>query len=230
MPSGEIELVVLKKNGDRHTTTMPDDGLTDLYKRCGFKKPEGFKEHCSWALPCDGVTIYVKAYGKLTGRAGSENKSELPPPIDTVLFFGNIAIVAFIGDDVASAKPITLSVARFEKLYDILIGGTEDLGGAAADRADAKEDAEEEAHAAHPDTLLPRTAEGYAKDGFVVDNDDDDTDDDGTDDDGSEKSSMTDDDEQEDDGGDDDDNVDDDGVISIVRPKDELQSDDYDSE
>jgi hypothetical protein len=233
MPSGQTEVVVLKKNGDRHTTTMPDDGLMGLYKRCGFKKPEGFEERCSWALPCDGVSIFIKAYGKLTGRAGSENKSELPPPVDTLLFFGNIAIVAFMGNDIATAKPTTLSATRFEKLYEILIGGVEDLGGTAADRADAEEDADEEA-AAHPGVLLPRTAAGYAKDGFVVEDDDDDeTGEDGSDED-SELSSLTDDEEQEergsdgsDDGSDDEDDL---GAESVVRPGDELHPDPYDSE
>ncbi len=174
MPSGGVEIIILKKNADRHTSTMPDEGEAALYKRCGFKKPDGFRAHCTWLLPAEGATIFVKVFGKTEGRAGSENKSELPPPVDTTLFFGNIAIVAFMGADAETAQPTPLSVQRLEGLFELLIGGVEDLGGASADKADAVED--QEAEEGDDDALIPRTREGYAKDGFVVEDDEDDED------------------------------------------------------
>ena len=158
--------MVLKKNSDWRVSTMPDEGEAALHKRCGFKKPDGFRAHCTWAFPGEGKNIYVKVYGKTDGRAGSENKSELPPPVDTALFFGNLVVVASMGNDVETATPTPLSPARLNKLFDLLVGGTEGLGGAAADKADAAADeAEEETDEA---ALLPRTRQGYAKDGFVV--------------------------------------------------------------
>ena len=170
MPATGAEIVVLKKNADRHATTMPAEGTDALYKRCGFKNPDGFEARCVWALPSDDTTVYVKVYGKLEGRAGSENKTELPPPIASTLFFGNIAVAAFIGATPDTAKPTPLSVARLAALLDILMGGSEDLGGEAADRADAALDAgeDDDEDGNDPTALLPRTAAGYAKDGFVV--------------------------------------------------------------
>jgi len=171
MPGPKPDIIILKKNADRHASTMPDEGESALYKRCGFKKPDGFRVHCTWVLPCEDSTIFVKVFLKREGRAGSENKSELPPPVDTTLFFGNIAIVAFMGATVETAQPTPLSVQRLDSLFELLVGGTEDLGGAAADKADAAEDLM--AGDDDVDALLPRTQEGYAKDGFVVDDDED---------------------------------------------------------
>lgn len=113
-------------------------------------------------------------FGKTEGRAGSENKSELPPPVDTTIFFGNVAIVAFMGSDPETAKPTDLSGERWEKLCELLIGGTENLGGAAADKADVAIDVQLEQEYELDEGLLGlgKTSEGYAKDDFVVDNED----------------------------------------------------------
>ena len=195
MPSRSIDIIILKKNADRHASTMPDDGESALYKRCGFKKPDGFRVHCTWLLPAEGATIFVRVYGKTEGRAGSENKSELPPPVDSTLFFGNIAIVAYMGADAETARPTPLSVQRLESLFEMLIGGVEDLGGATADKADALKD--QEAEEDDEQALLPRTREGYAKDGFVVEDDEDDN---RTDEDSDDEAESTDADEDESDG------------------------------
>lgn len=174
MPASSPNIVVLKKNSDVHTTTLPLDGIESLYKRCGFKKPDGFRVHATWALPADDHTIFVKVFGKIEGRAGSENKSELPPPMDTTLFFGNVAVVAFMGSDLETAKPTDLGSERWEKLYEMLIGGTETLGGAGGDDAAmmANVELEEEYELDEGLLGLGKTSDGYAKDDFVVEDED----------------------------------------------------------
>ena len=153
------QIVIMKKTGEMHNSTLPADGLPALYKRCGFKKPEGFAIRCNWALPGarGEPNIFVRVYGKIEGRAGSENKGELPPPIDTLLFFGNLAIVAYAGANDASAVPTGISVERVEELFNLLVGGIEDIT-----ETDDEEEEEEEG------TGPPLTADGYEKDGFVV--------------------------------------------------------------
>ena len=76
------------------------------------------------------------------------------------LFFGNCAIVAYVRD----FKHVDLTIPLWDKIYEKLFGGFEDL------TATAKEDEEEE------DELLnvpseKKTKDGYLKDGFVVDSD-----------------------------------------------------------
>ena len=135
----------------------------DLYKKAGFKSPEGFKLATSWDITVKDKHYFISVYGKTNGRAGQENKYEFPPPVDNTLFFGNCILVNQLeGQEVSS-----LSKVEWQGIYEHLYGGFEDIGS---------EDSEEE----EEDDNLPHTKNGYVKDGFVVDDDieDDDGDDD----------------------------------------------------
>lgn len=247
MPARGTEIVIIKKNGDFHSSTLPEGGIDDLYKRCSFKKPDGFNLACSWTIPGD-TKIFIRVYGKTTGRAGAENKAELPPPVDKVLFFGNIAIVASQGSLLDKSKPISLSVQRLHELLDLLSGGSEDLGGSKNDDHDALEDATHEVvlRSEMKKRGVELTSEGYAKDGFVVDDrdvemieDDDNDEDDATDndeeDDDEEGMSEDSDDESESEGpefeGDTDaENLYLSGYTQLEGDPNQLGYDDYDSE
>jgi len=96
--------------------------------------------------------VSIALYASDVGRAGEENKYELPPPVDTPLYFGKLVLTASHGDAPADLKPALWTAVR-EKLF----GGFEDIG-------DASEESEEE--------LVPeelQTKHGYMRDGFVVD-------------------------------------------------------------
>ena len=246
MPARGTEIVIIKKNGDFHSSTLPEGGIDDLYKRCGFKKPDGFNLACSWTIPGE-TKIFIRVYGKTTGRAGAENKAELPPPVDKVLFFGNIAIIASQGSVLDKSKPISLSVTRLQELLDLLSGGSEDLGGSANDDRDALEDAAHEVvlRSEMKKRGVELTSEGYAKDGFVVDDRDvemieeNDDDEDGTDndeeDDDEEEMTEEGEDESESEGhgyeGDTDaENLYLSGYTQLEGDPDQLGYDDYDSE
>ena len=57
------------------------------------------------------------------GKAGNENKTELPPPIDTQLYFGNIFVLAHKNNRV-----IDLSLDSYKEFYTTAFGGFEDIG------------------------------------------------------------------------------------------------------
>lgn len=120
----------------------------ELFKKAGFKVATGFELRTTWNLVCDGKPYEIELYGKIDGRAGQENKYEMPPPVDNLLIFGRCLLVNKLGD---------LNVAQWKQVYNQLYGGFEDL-----DDDDGEDDEEEE-------TDLPMTKAGYAKDGFVVD-------------------------------------------------------------
>ena len=246
MPARGTEIVIIKKNGDFYSSTLPEAGIDDLYKRCSFKKPDGFNLACSWTIPGD-TKIFIQVYGKTSGRAGAENKADLPPPVDKVLFFGNIAIVASQGSMLDKSKPISLSVPRLQELLDLLNGGSEDLGGSQNDDRDAIEDAAHEVvlRSEMKKRGVELTTEGYAKDGFVVedrdvemieDNDDDeDATDNNEEDDDEEEMTEDDQDESESEGqgfeGDTDaENLFLSGYTQLEGDPDQLGYDDYDSE
>jgi len=77
----------------------------------------------------------IHLFGYKTGKAGTENKHELPPPHDTVLMFGESVLIASTG---AASQPVlaTFTTAQFTKFYNEAMNGFEDL----EETAEADED------------------------------------------------------------------------------------------
>lgn len=86
----------------------------------------------------NGHIVYLFAYK--TGKAGTENKHELPPPHDTILLFGEAVMIATKG-----GTAVSFGTAEYTKFYNESFGGFEDLGSEdSEDDEDEEEDAEEE--------------------------------------------------------------------------------------
>lgn len=145
--------------------SVKDFKLDELYKKCGFKKGDDFVKQVEWNAKYDGKKYFVEVYAKTDGRPNSENKYDFPPPIDTTLFFGNCAILAYLKKSDGSAEYVSLSLPLWNKIYEKLFGGFEDLAATAAE-----DEAEEDELANVPKEK--KTKQGYLKDGFVVDSSD----------------------------------------------------------
>jgi hypothetical protein len=150
-----LTIILVEKNATLKTLTVKDFKEADLFKKCGFKKSEDFQKQTQWT--CNGYEVSV--YGKKNGRANNENKYDFPPPIDSVMFFGTCCIVA---KKLEKMENLTLDL--WEKIYEKLFGGFEDLSLTAL--ADEEEQDELEFVAKEH-----KTKHGYLKDGFVVDSD-----------------------------------------------------------
>jgi hypothetical protein len=159
-----IGIIIVDKSGSLKQLTVKDYYDEELYKKCGFKKPDGFTKHTSWSIKLDGRKYSVSAYGKTEGKANMENKYDFPPPIDNTLFFGSCALVCSLKQDDGKTTLITLSLDQWTKMYEKLFGGFEDL--AATCQADEEEEDELDQISASK-----KTKHGYLKDGFVVDSD-----------------------------------------------------------
>ena len=165
--SQPLNIIIVERTGTLKLLSIKDFKEEELFKKCGFKKSEDFLKQTEWNVKYDSKKYFIQVYGKTDGRANSENKYDFPPPIDSKLFYGSCAIVGQIRKDDGSKTYINLSIPIWNKIYDKLFGGFEDLA------ATAKEDEEEEDELEN----IPKekkTKEGYLKDGFVVDNSDDD--------------------------------------------------------
>ena len=79
-------------------------------------------------------------FGYTSGKAGSENKHELPPPHDTTLCFGDIIMLAS-KDAKSWLTPVPLKSADYETFYTRAFGGFEDLD---SDDEEEEEDLVEE--------------------------------------------------------------------------------------
>jgi hypothetical protein len=169
--SQPLNILIVEKPGTLKLLSIKDFKLEELYKKCGFKRGDDFLKQTEWSAKYDNKKYFIEVYAKTDGRPNSENKYDFPPPIDNTLFFGSCAIIAYNKNETTSAKEyVDLSIPLWQKIYEKLFGGFEDLA------ASALEDEEEEDELANV-AKEKKTKHGYLKDGFVVDNSDDDADD-----------------------------------------------------
>jgi DNA-directed RNA polymerase subunit M/transcription elongation factor TFIIS len=83
-------------------------------------------------------TFNLTLFGYTSGKAGNENKHELPPPLDSNLCFGDIILIASL-HPADYTKPTSFKSEEYETFYTKAFGGFEDL-----DSEDEQEDDDEE--------------------------------------------------------------------------------------
>jgi transcription elongation factor S-II len=76
------------------------------------------------SYPSKSTTLFL--FGYSNGKAGTENKHELPPPHDTILFFGDCLVIAS-KDSKSYTTPVNLKPEEYETFYTKAFGGFEDL-------------------------------------------------------------------------------------------------------
>ena len=158
-----LTVIIIDKSGIIKSLNIKDYKEEDLFKKAGFKKADGFLKHTVWPVKIDGTKYNIAMYGKLDGKANMENKYDFPPPIDTKLFFGACVLVAANINVIKEKSLCNLSLDLWNKIYEKLFGGFENLAVTAAE-----DDDEEDELAAIPASKKTKKG-GYLKDGFVVD-------------------------------------------------------------
>lgn len=209
-----LNVIIVEKNAALKILSIKEFKEEELFKKCGFKKGEDFTKQTQWNIKLNGCKYIVDVYAKTEGRANSENKYDFPPPIDTKLFFGNCAMTSKKQDlsDEGKFKYTNLSLELWEKMYEKLFGGFEDLTMTAI---------EDENEIDELDNIPKekKTKSGYLKDGFVVDSSDTDEDE-----------GVTDNDEEDVADEDDTDDVDCEDELDLEMIGSELSEEEYDYE
>uniref|UniRef100_A0A6C0HY99 Uncharacterized protein n=1 Tax=viral metagenome TaxID=1070528 RepID=A0A6C0HY99_9ZZZZ len=149
-------IIIIEKSGTIKELNIKSYNEDELYKKAGFKVTEGFICQTMWKVEVNSLNYNILLYAKSKGRAGQENKYDFPPPVDNALYFGSCILVSINDSNVSQ----DLTASLWEKIYEKLFGGFEDIG---SEDSGESEDTE-------PD--LPRTKSGYVKDDFIVDSDD----------------------------------------------------------
>jgi hypothetical protein len=152
-------VIIVEKTGKAKSVQV--SSADELYKKCGFKSIAGYELAHTWTVVFNDVEYKLDVYGKTKGKAGSENKYEFPPPIDNLLFFGNVAVIGRESD-----KYISLSVDEFNDIMEHLQGGYEELESDDTDSTDGLTEG------------FAKTKEGYVKDGFIASSEDSESEDD----------------------------------------------------
>jgi len=159
--STSLSVIIIEKTGILKSYTIKQYNESELYKKCGFKKSDGFIKHHEWNIKYDEKKYIICMYGKLDGKANMENKYDFPPPIDSKLFFGSCMLVGMLKEEPINTF-VSLTIPLWEKLYEKLFGGFEDL---------TKDDEDEEDELENVPKSLKTKKGGYLKDDFVVDSD-----------------------------------------------------------
>jgi hypothetical protein len=158
-----ISIIIVEKTGILKPIVVKNFQYSDLYKKCGFKKEDGFSRQTEWQTKVNGKKYIIQMFGKSDGKANMENKYDFPPPIDNILFFGSCALICLDKD--TNVQNLTLEL--WEKIYEKLFGGFEEL--VRTNKEDELEDDELE----HIPKHMKTKKGGYLKDGFVVDSEED---------------------------------------------------------
>jgi len=155
-----VKILVIQKTGELKNTNLNSVDVGSLYKKAGFRNDNHFAWRASWPVGNKYITLYAKN----SGRESTINKYDLPPPVDKELYYGNMLCIMHDNMDIGNSTQVfDLTIAEWEKCYEKLFGGFEELG------EDDSYSSEEEI----PEHL--KTKEGYSKeDGFIVDSDDED--------------------------------------------------------
>jgi len=152
-------IVLIETNGTVKTLKAKEVTRESLYKKCGFRVSDDFMKRHTWRVrlnKSDEERVTVSVWAKKSGKANFENKYDFPPPIDKDLYFGTCAIVRT--SETNENEFIDFTKEMWEKIYEKLFGGFEDLG-------DEDEYSEDELANVDPSLL---TSHGYLKDDFVV--------------------------------------------------------------
>ena len=114
--------------------TAPNGSITLAMLQALLKKKEAPELIGSYKNRAQ--TLFL--FGYTSGKAGTENKHELPPPHDTVLCFGDTILLAS-KDSKSWLNPVPLKATDYEAFYTRAFGGFEDL-----DSEEEEEEQEEE--------------------------------------------------------------------------------------
>lgn len=153
-------IVVIDKTKEIKEIKCKNLKKEDLYKKCNFRKNTNFDKRAEWSVDYKDDKYNIELYAKNEGQANSENKYDFPPPVDNNLYFGSCCLIRRDNDN----NIISLSRKTWEKLYEILFGGFEDI----------KDETESEYESEEIEDKY-KTKEGYLKDTFIIENSDDDS-------------------------------------------------------
>ena len=112
-----MKIVIIEKSGNIKTQNVKNFAIDELYKKCLFRKSNDFCQRHCWSVKSKGKMNHVVLYAKNKGKANTENKYDLPPPIDKDLYYGSMAIVNFQKVDGDETDAVDFTSKEWEKIY-----------------------------------------------------------------------------------------------------------------
>ena len=154
-----VSILIVERGGTIKPLKWKSYDEALIYKKAGFRSSDGFEKQTTWNVKLD-KKYNISLYAKKTGKATQENKYDYPPPVDKDLYFGSNILINY--DD--EGNPVNLLETEWNTVYEHLFGGFEDIG------VSEEEEEEDESKDVYND--LEKSKQGYAKDGFIVEDED----------------------------------------------------------
>ena len=139
----QVQVVVLQTKGDTKqskveiTGEIEDEIPTRIAKI--LRKTKLPSKIGSWTYQKGALELW----GYKEGRAGTENKHELPPPVDSTLIFGDAIMIALN----EAEEPANFTTAQYTKFYTQIFQGFESLDEDDDEDIDEEDEEEEEVDA-----------------------------------------------------------------------------------
>ena len=136
----QVQVVVLQTKGDTKqskveiTGEIEDEIPTRIAKI--LRKTKLPSKIGSWTYQKGALELW----GYKEGRAGTENKHELPPPVDSTLIFGDAIMIALNETEEAT----NFTTAQYTKFYTQIFQGFESLDDEDDDEEEIDEDEEDD--------------------------------------------------------------------------------------
>lgn len=158
------QIILINKDGSIKECKALSATTHTLYRKCGYKKPDGFDKRVEWKIK-DGKQMKIEVWAKDKGKSNIENKYVFPPPINTNVYFGTCAVI--ITDDQGEIKNLTIDT--WNKFHKTLYSGfAKGKGNEDIIDLDINDEVE------RINTPKKKNEEGYLKVGFMTDMNSDD--------------------------------------------------------
>ena len=125
-------------------------------------------------------SLNLDLFGYTTGKTGTENKHELPPPFDNLQCFGDILLIAY-KKGTSWEHPVNFTTDDYESFYQSALGGNNDDERENEDSEDEDSDEEGEEEEEEEETKVNEKKKAAVEDGVPEDEDDGDHDEEGDD-------------------------------------------------
>lgn len=120
-----VQILIIEKNKINYNKVS---NIGDIYKKCGFRKVEGFELIIQWNIKNYNIDVW----GRVVGKGATKNTYTFPTEVKTI--FGNCAIVLKKDNTL-----IDLTIEDWNKFFKIIQKETLDINHLTLDDANISE-------------------------------------------------------------------------------------------
>jgi DNA-directed RNA polymerase subunit M/transcription elongation factor TFIIS len=156
--NGEVKKIKLKETKNQEPLT------TDILQKIIKKKTP-----LTLLGGYDCETYNLTLFGYKTGKTGTENKHELPPPLNSDTYFSDILVIA---SKTVWTTPMNFTPEQYEKFYQSVFGENEDDDEEEEEEENEEDDTLEEEEEEEEHTKLSSKKKAAEEDGVPEDEED----------------------------------------------------------